>query len=1154
MSTGGSPLATAFIEVRGDTTRLPDDIRNGLRGTEQQGRRAGGDLGSGLREGAREGTRRMGDDVRDAAQGGAEDGGKKGGGKFALRFRQSVGSNMSGFGAAFTGLLPVAGVAAVGAAMGAALVSAFTNAIDLDTATTRLAAQLDITRDEAGKYGKLAGDLYAQNYGDSIGGIEESISTVMRNMRGLFTEDELGTVTKQAENLASAFDVDVNEATRGAAQLIRGGLAKDASEAFDIITSGFQQIPNAGEDLLDTFNEYAVQFQKLGLNGDQALGLISQAMDNGARNTDLAADALKEFSIRAVDGSTTSAAGYQAIGLNAQKMTEKIAKGGKDANEGLQQVLDGLRGIEDPAKRGQAAVSLFGTQAEDLGAALYSMDLSGAADQIGRVAGAAERMDETLGDTAQARISSFKRSIEVGFTEAAGTALGALNDITDGAEAAFALFRSGDYTADIGKALGVDEDSKVVGVILDIRDAAKGVVDTVRGLSADGGAGFFDAIGVSPAQVDTILGALSTLKETVTDTLSGIFADIRDYYTSNELGAYFQLAQDIIGGVVEWIKANVVPFLMEYLPQAISYVGDVFTLLGLVIGAALDVIRGVVGVFVGVVTFIWQNFGDTILFLVTAAWNLISGVIGGALDVIQGIVRVFIALFKGDWQGLGDALAQIGRGAMDIVSSIFQGALDALQGAFRLAVDGIKVIWGGVQDAVKTPIRFVIETVLNSGLIDGFNWIADKVGADGLKIPHIPLPKGFSGGGYTGDGGKYEPMGVVHGGEWVIPKEATAKLRSSAPGFLEYLNGFMPGYTNGGIVALGKWFQEKRARVTENSAFGGTTPGAHVGKGHAGDYAIDVNYGPGGENDTEKAFFDSVADQVRKWGYKVLWRVAGHFNHLHAETQNAQGGGMVGEDGGFLSGLLGGLSDPVKFLQDKLTDSFTGMGNAGALGDILRAVPGTLVGALVDKAKSAASSVIGFFTGENDSANGDIKQQVQAVAKARGWDSGAQWAALSALIQKESSWNPNAANPNSSARGLFQKMTSIHGPLESTVAGQAQWGLGYIASRYVDPIRAWNWHKAHNWYAGGTPSAVGGLSWVGENGPELVDFRGGERVYNTALSRKMEASAVRDGGTGPLVGSVTLQSSGNVRDDLGTLHHSLKLIDRGGAYRRRRGA
>jgi hypothetical protein len=62
--------------------------------------------------------------------------------------------------------------------------------------------------------------------------------------------------------------------------------------------------------------------------------------------------------------------------------------------------------------------------------------------------------------------------------------------------------------------------------------------------------------------------------------------------------------------------------------------------------------------------------------------------------------------------------------------------------------------------------------------------------------------RGFHGGGYTGDGGKYEPAGIVHGKEWVLPSEATAKIRRKHPGALEEMTatGQLPGYARGGLV------------------------------------------------------------------------------------------------------------------------------------------------------------------------------------------------------------------------------------------------------------------------------------------------------------------------------------------------------------------
>src|SRR5699024_10290694 len=62
---------------------------------------------------------------------------------------------------------------------------------------------------------------------------------------------------------------------------------------------------------------------------------------------------------------------------------------------------------------------------------------------------------------------------------------------------------------------------------------------------------------------------------------------------------------------------------------------------------------------------------------------------------------------------------------------------------------------------------------------------------------------------------------------------------------------------------------------------------------------------------------------------------------------------------------------------------------------------------------------------------------------------------------------PNAANPSSSARGLFQKMTSIHGPVEPTAEDQSKWGLKYIRRTYVDSVSALAFHNRRGWYADG---------------------------------------------------------------------------------------
>lgn len=63
------------------------------------------------------------------------------------------------------------------------------------------------------------------------------------------------------------------------------------------------------------------------------------------------------------------------------------------------------------------------------------------------------------------------------------------------------------------------------------------------------------------------------------------------------------------------------------------------------------------------------------------------------------------------------------------------------------------------------------------------------------------LTASFAVGGYTGDGGKYEPKGVVHGGEFVIDKENTARLGLRGANMNDFKDRF---YGNGVFGMFGK--------------------------------------------------------------------------------------------------------------------------------------------------------------------------------------------------------------------------------------------------------------------------------------------------------------------------------------------------------------
>lgn len=96
------------------------------------------------------------------------------------------------------------------------------------------------------------------------------------------------------------------------------------------------------------------------------------------------------------------------------------------------------------------------------------------------------------------------------------------------------------------------------------------------------------------------------------------------------------------------------------------------------------------------------------------------------------------------------------------------------------------------------------------------------------------------------------------------------------------------------------------------------------------------------------------------------------------------------------------------------------------------------------------------------------------LAAQRGW-TGEQWYALERLFTRESGWNHLAANPVSTARGIPQKMMSIHYGANwrtspgaaawlNDPAAQINWGLDYIARRYTNPVGAWRFFLRNGWY------------------------------------------------------------------------------------------
>lgn len=311
-----------------------------------------------------------------------------------------------------------------GAAGGVALMKGLGDAIEADSLNNKLAAQMNLDPADQAAAGELAGSLYRDAYGESLAEVNDAISAVGSTLTTVSANGgaDIERLTKKALDLAGAFDVDVAEATTAAGALMTSGLAKDADEAMDTITSAMQRVPaGVRDEILPSLTEYSKHYAALGLDADTVAGIMVNASAQGALGVDKMGDALKELTIRSTDGSKTSIAAYEAMGLSAEEVSYQMLQGGETAQDGFGAIVAGLQGIEDPVEQAAAAVALFGTPLEDLGldqipAFLGTIDPLG--DSFESVAGSAEAMGEKLNSGPGVALEEFKRN-----------ALGSLQDV-----------------------------------------------------------------------------------------------------------------------------------------------------------------------------------------------------------------------------------------------------------------------------------------------------------------------------------------------------------------------------------------------------------------------------------------------------------------------------------------------------------------------------------------------------------------------------------------------------------------------------------------------------------------------------------------------------------------------------------------------------
>ena len=584
------------------------------------------------------------------------------------------------------------------AAMGTGAIAATKYLADLggewQTATNQVAASTGAAGKELEGLRDVMEDVYAANYGDSVADVGDAVAMVNRNMANL-DQNGLTAATEGALALRDAFEYDVAESTR-AAEAIRKNFGSSAEEAFSLIAAGAQNGLDYSGELIDTINEYSSQFAKLGFDADGMFNILQAGADGTAWNLDKVGDAIKEFSIRAIDGSDSTVEAFTSLGYNAENIMATFAAGGEGANKAFFDVINTLMAVDDQVERDALGVALFGTMWEDLGTEAMEA-MAGASQAAYDTEGALEKINQVKYNDLDSAIQGIGRQMEVALLPAADAVYQSLMD----------------SMPEITEAM--EEVSPVIAEIAgDFADWAGGAISDGLPVLVDGIRDFANWAGKAYEKAKPFLSFLWEHKGTVL-----------------AVAAALRVLGPAIGAVTTAMNAfKTAKTFMALLQSSgkIAQVTAAFQRFGSILTGPLGIIIAVAGA-IALLYKNWDtvkawlvNFGNT----VNQIWTNFSNMVGNAIAAIGQKFPMLGAYLQGWWESIQaavDNVKAIFQNIIDFISNVFSGNWSA---AWQNIVNIFGNLFGMIVNLAKAPIN---------GVISAINWVISKINSISVTIP-----------------------------------------------------------------------------------------------------------------------------------------------------------------------------------------------------------------------------------------------------------------------------------------------------------------------------------------------------------------------------------------------------------------------------------
>lgn len=282
---------------------------------------------------------------------------------------------------------------------------------EVNATLRNIKAQANLTDAEVSKLRNSAEELFQAGVGETLSDTIKSIGFAQQQLGDFLPKEEIDEFVKGAASIAEVMDMEVNEVVGKSRTFLQNfGLA--GQEGFELIAYASQKTNTSMADTLDTLDEYSGVIEQTGASAESFVGRLAVGVEQGARDTDKLADAMKETAIRINAGDFTTPFQEMKDGANEAegaivKSVEALLKQAQTGdisieaalNQSQKLIKEGVDAGEiNEALRNKLNVAISGTMAEEIGGELFTNIFAADVDTTA-VANSAKEIGKTFSDT-----------------------------------------------------------------------------------------------------------------------------------------------------------------------------------------------------------------------------------------------------------------------------------------------------------------------------------------------------------------------------------------------------------------------------------------------------------------------------------------------------------------------------------------------------------------------------------------------------------------------------------------------------------------------------------------------------------------------------------------------------------------------------------